>query len=971
MKKKINQIAIIFFVVLAITVTILVTNVNAANLKENTNPNDTKTDTITDGTIIIGVSKFTPGTVVTGVKAAVAGSNDMKVYALTKGDTDGYEAPKMYYYVLGEWMQYDEEGGLKGINAIDSLDIYYVNNQLKNGISLPTPPSKPSTGGSTSRPVQYTVFFMTGEEQYSSVTVNSGSKINELPTVESDDPTTKKFGGWKTKDGEVITKDTPITSSMVLFPKWNGPAGIEIVFNDGKPNQTYNGFVEDYVATDILEKENVNGVEYSFAGLSIGEETYEGYTIEDGKVNIKIPEPIAGSNTTISVNWTKKVTAESLASMEANQTVMTIDGAITFAEENMAIPSTVETLNIEGIVTLPNNITIGENVKTINIGANADVTIAPSINFADDATVTKETNAIVKQQVNDETTLQNAIAKTYVDEIILINNVSLTASLEITSKTIDLAEKTINAEGIASGYAITTNGNASLKNGTITTGNVSGENKARAIYNTAGTLDLENMTVNGYYGITSDDGAGLVTIKNSTLNTEFAGVYAATGASVKVDNSTINSNIYGLSGNGTKSNTTYEVLNGSTITSKTDAAIYFPSTITLNVTDSTVSGKVGIEACAGNINVKNSTITATETNAYTDEEIKAKFDTKANGTFIDDRSSGSAIFFRIQKPYGSNTTASINVDANSTLNGTYGIRVYESSTSTNTDAVKELTIDSLVERNDEKAISIYRVAQNAIINYSKTAIDLTQGENNIATKSANFNSTYYNKVAEQTITTVDEDTYYVDLGTYTGKANPTELYIEGHKYGKDEISVLSVGNNSKIKVPVWKINAEGNVLIALPWLCAEALPSSETTVVVGGQTLSVTLYDSEVDGTLTLTDAGKFATKEGEVHNVSITGENEVTIERSYKTEGVKVTFSKNNTPILDEAEYVYRMDNKDRMKMAITHPEDGATYAVFLNPYKKASVTKEITNTYSYKIAIPGKGVTGINLICKDVIKN
>lgn len=114
---------------------ILISPIYAITIRETTNKND-KYSTIEEGTVIIGVTKFTPETIVTASKAATAGVNDVMLYLSKNGSNNGYEMPGVYYYVdeyVG-WFFIDSDNkatpveNTKKIEKLNSIDIYYINN---------------------------------------------------------------------------------------------------------------------------------------------------------------------------------------------------------------------------------------------------------------------------------------------------------------------------------------------------------------------------------------------------------------------------------------------------------------------------------------------------------------------------------------------------------------------------------------------------------------------------------------------------------------------------------------------------------------------------------------------------------------------------------------------------------------------------------------------------------------------------
>ena len=209
MSKSIKRIIVFLLILASVAMLSLGMYVKATTITETTDPSDGN-DTIESGSIIIGVTKFTPDTIVTGVRAAIAGSNDMLVYTSKNGSTENYSYPKMYYYLTGDWFEYDEAGNLNYIEeGIETLDIYYVNNVQKEGIQIPTAPEEKA---------KYTVFFLNGQTEIAQKKVLEGETIADLPTVP--DTETSICVGWQDLKGNEFTSSTPVTGDTVLFPVW-------------------------------------------------------------------------------------------------------------------------------------------------------------------------------------------------------------------------------------------------------------------------------------------------------------------------------------------------------------------------------------------------------------------------------------------------------------------------------------------------------------------------------------------------------------------------------------------------------------------------------------------------------------------------------------------------------------------------------------------------------------------------------
>lgn len=106
--------------------------VGATTIKETTNTSD-EFDTIADGTIVIGITKFDSETVLTAGKAVKASYNDREFYL----DDENYTVASIYVYAGGFWYSIDEENKATVITDTDVLDklnnmnIYYVDNEEK------------------------------------------------------------------------------------------------------------------------------------------------------------------------------------------------------------------------------------------------------------------------------------------------------------------------------------------------------------------------------------------------------------------------------------------------------------------------------------------------------------------------------------------------------------------------------------------------------------------------------------------------------------------------------------------------------------------------------------------------------------------------------------------------------------------------------------------------------------------------
>lgn len=104
-------------------------SVNALSVVEKTSTND-----IEEGTVVIGVTKFTPNTILTSYRNSVAATNDMKFHNYAPD----YVVPDTYYYDFGVWYKLDQTTGgdskvtdSETLAKLNSRDVYYINNEPK------------------------------------------------------------------------------------------------------------------------------------------------------------------------------------------------------------------------------------------------------------------------------------------------------------------------------------------------------------------------------------------------------------------------------------------------------------------------------------------------------------------------------------------------------------------------------------------------------------------------------------------------------------------------------------------------------------------------------------------------------------------------------------------------------------------------------------------------------------------------
>ncbi len=260
------------------------------------------------------------------------------------------------------------------------------------------------------------------------------------------------------------------------------------------------------------------------------------------------------------------------------------------------------------------------------------------------------------------------------DKVIELNLDGKSAFLDLNGKVLDSSSVALD-ETTQKSYALKlTAGELTISNGTIKTRTTEGY---RNILNDGATLNVNGINFTGHYNVDTNTRTSTkvatTNINSCELTSIFVSATAWKNATVNIDNSIVKSDIYPVSGNGTQSNAIINITN-SELESYTNVGVYMPSTETLNITDSTITGKSGLEIAAGSTTIKNSKINAT--GKYTEDITNES----ANGCWVE----GSAIFVRVQKDYGDGTELNLIIDNLSKLNSKNGngIRIYECSNST-------------------------------------------------------------------------------------------------------------------------------------------------------------------------------------------------------------------------------------------------------------------------------------------------
>ena len=221
-----------------------------------------------------------------------------------------------------------------------------------------------------------------------------------------------------------------------------------------------------------------------------------------------------------------------------------------------------------------------------------------------------------EKSIGSETELKDAISSVNDGDVIKLST-DVTISEKITiSKNIllDLGTHTLTSEfaPTAEDYALVAEGNVTIQNGSI----VTTKDKARAVNNSKGNLNLENViiTAKGQVGVGNSATSGNVSIKNCKINSETAYAVAsfAKNANVVMDiNKSEMSGAYGaFYHNGTASGLTLSVTE-TTMSSENGDGMYLAGDAVTTLSNCTITGATGVEIRAGKLTVNGGSLKAT------------------------------------------------------------------------------------------------------------------------------------------------------------------------------------------------------------------------------------------------------------------------------------------------------------------------------------------------------------------------
>ena len=404
--------------------------------------------------------------------------------------------------------------------------------------------------------------------------------------------------------------------------------------------------------------------------------------------------------------------------LENSGTIIIGQQPVVYSMRRVAEPTVVDAMLV---VSEP--ITMTETASIINYGTlvienNGSITGQGSLQnngimrfvgdktFGNSIEVALDVKGTLQRYITTEAQLQSAIVDEMNDIVILGADIALTeatvggievareVTLEMNGYIIDStngATATIAEKQKSYAFIVREGGNLTINGeGTFTTAKDTAYKNN--ILNEAGTLTLNNVTLVGNYCVDTNlrgsTKPATTTMKGCTLAGGFASATGWSLATVNIDNSKLTGKWYAVTGNGTAQDATLNITNKSVLTGTEGVAIYMPSTKSLNVSDSILTGLTALEAVAGEINIVKS-----ELNATGEYKDFATLEAKTNDGTYDE---GSAIFLRSHGGYADEGTLRLTIDDETTLTSAYGngIRIYEQVNKTaNTQGVSEIAVN--------------------------------------------------------------------------------------------------------------------------------------------------------------------------------------------------------------------------------------------------------------------------------------
>lgn len=228
--------------------------------------------------------------------------------------------------------------------------------------------------------------------------------------------------------------------------------------------------------------------------------------------------------------------------------------------------------------------------------------------------------------------------------------------------------------------------------------------------------------------------------------------------------------------------------------------------------------------------------------------------------------------------------------------------------------------------------------------------------------------TFYNKGTDGQVFEPTTEQYYVKVAEGIGAA--TEATINGTVYGADQEVSLSVGNNAKIKQPMFKTE-NGGLYLAAPMMFAVADENGNIEIEVNGFKLFLDLPLDQ--NAIVLDSVVALGGKEGYKNVATLVEANHAVHERQDGTAYIGWLLKANGTPVAKDTPIFTKKEYSDGnpttygiMSATADEKYTEATYNYWLN----GAIEKPFSRTITYTVTLLGVGRIVFDLEMVETVK-
>lgn len=230
---------------------------------------------------------------------------------------------------------------------------------------------------------------------------------------------------------------------------------------------------------------------------------------------------------------------------------------------------------------------------------------------------------------------------------------------------------------------------------------------------------------------------------------------------------------------------------------------------------------------------------------------------------------------------------------------------------------------------------------------------------------------------------VDDANVYVTVATKQ-PASIDEVIVAGHAYKKMDTNDwkdpdsryknISIGMNAFLYLNVWKIDEEGNLMVAVPYIFAGTdYTTGVCKVMAGGLTYDVNVCEPLTEENVIALKSAEVTAKSGYPNECKVVGDKiEYTI--GYASQALLLTFTAGGTDLTGDDVVFYRLDTTN-FTVAINKPSTTGgkkvSYVRYSIPYADAPVSEARDVTNNIVIVDPAHGIYECEVVCHAVVVN